>query len=114
MRLRLFITFLAVMVALIPAVAQAQFRDAINDDDMKLMQEDWDQLVDENLVHIILKWENPETGRYGSREVLKNYKNDAGRDCKTVRYIRVRTDSQNEYTYVMNRCLDADGEWKFQ
>ena len=111
---RFLITAFTAFVLMMPVAAHAQFRDAIDDSDMKLMDEDWNKLVEKDLMHVVLEWDNPETGRHGSQEVLKNYKNDAGNACKTVRYTRGNKKSRIDYTYVMNRCQNENGEWIFQ
>ncbi|TFH08055.1 MAG: hypothetical protein E4H07_08260 [Nitrosomonadales bacterium] len=83
-------------------------------EDANIMKPNWEELRDNNLVGVKKEWSNPETGRSGSMEVLKNFIDEEGRECKKMRYTFVRKGFSDTFTFMMDRCLVSDGEWKFK
>jgi len=82
--------------------------------DANIMKSKWEELRDNNLIGVKKEWSNPKTGRSGSIEVLKNFTDEEGRKCKNMRYKYSRQGYEHTYTFMMDRCLDSDGKWKFK
>ncbi len=83
-------------------------------EDAIIMRSSWEELRDNNLVGVKKEWNNPETGRSGSIEVLKNLTDEEGRKCKQMRYKFARKGFADTYTFIMERCLVSEGKWKFK
>jgi surface antigen len=83
-------------------------------EDASIMKSNWEELRDNNLVGVKKEWNNPENGRSGSMEVLKNFTDEEGSKCKQMRYKFARKGFVQTYTFMMDRCLVSDGKWKFK
>ena len=113
-----FLFFLTIIFVFSISSSNAQFfvgTDAFKQSDLDMMHEGWERLVEEDTVNIPIFWSNPDTGHSGSQEVLKNYRDEDGLRCKTVKYVKESRHIKTLYTYTMERCLDErDGVWKFK
>ncbi|NQZ15073.1 MAG: hypothetical protein HRT94_09675 [Alphaproteobacteria bacterium] len=113
-----FLFFITIIFVFSISSSNAQFfvgTDAFKQSDLDIMHKNWERLVEEDIVNKPIIWSNPETGHSGSQEVLKNYNDEDGLRCKTVKYVKKSKHIKNVFTYLMEKCLDeSDGVWKFK
>lgn len=87
---------------------------SLQHEDVSIMRPIWEEFRDKNIVKVEKKWNNSVTGRSGSIEVLRNFTDEEGRECKKIRYKFARKGFEHTYTFMMDRCLISDGKWKFK
>ena len=107
----------AALFAWLPA--QAQFLGLGFETNIELTKHDLDiihRTVDDEVhgkpVGTTAKWSNPDSGNSGQIKLLKKFIHD-GQQCETVEYTlrTTRLPARPEH-YVLNSCLQPDGQWR--
>jgi surface antigen len=111
------IALLAALVAWLPAEAQylglgIETNIELTKQDIAMIHRTVDEQVHGKPVGTTAKWSNPESGNSGKITLAKKFTRN-GQQCETVAYTLAtkRLPVRPEH-YVLNSCLQPDGQWR--
>ena len=113
------IVLIAALLSFLPAQAQflglglgLETNIELTKQDLALIRHTVNADVHGKPVGTMAKWSNPGSGNYGKIELLKKFVQN-GQPCETVEYTLAtkRLPVRPEH-YVLNSCLQPDGQWR--
>jgi surface antigen len=80
--------------------------------DLEIVHRTVDTSVHGKPVGTTAKWSNPDSGNYGKIELLKKFVQN-GQSCESVEYtLATKRRPVRPEHYVLNSCLQPDGQWR--
>jgi surface antigen len=112
-------TAITLFTALVWLPAQAQYLGLgietnieLTKPDIEIIHRTVDTEVHGKPVGTTAKWSNPDSGNYGKVELLKKFVQN-GQPCETVEYtLGTKRRPVRPEHYVLNSCLQPDGQWR--